>query len=130
MNWSGKQFARVTHGALGGTWPDYDVDDFVWLLSATSAHMVETKEAKKEGQAGRRVANHHAKILYGHFQAVWALPAHQLAAVARAFFAEERRFQAQAQPGGPGEAKWGAAAKVPRPRARAVLAALGVNAAR
>jgi hypothetical protein len=90
VNWSAKQFVRVTRGALsgffgnrsdnsssindnagGGVWPDFDVDDFIALLAVTSAHMVDSRAAKKSGQAGRRVANHHAKILYSHFAVVW-----------------------------------------------------------
>jgi len=119
VNWSAKQFVRVTRGALGTTMADYDVDDFVCLLALTSAHMVETKAAKKEGQAGRRVANHHAKILYSHFSVVWNLPPLQLQLIQRTFLAEEAAAR------GGGEEPL-----VPRTRVRGILATLGVNFAR
>jgi hypothetical protein len=122
VNWSAKQFVRVTRGALGYTAPDYDVDDFVSLLALTSAHMVDTKEAKKEGQAGRRVANHHAKILYSHFAVVWTLPPQQLALIQNTFLAAEER----ASGGGGGRHS----ALVPRATVRGILATLGVNFAR
>mmetsp|Transcript_33941 Transcript_33941/g.39910 ORF Transcript_33941/g.39910 Transcript_33941/m.39910 type:complete len:608 (-) Transcript_33941:66-1889(-) len=91
VNWSAKQFVRVTSGALGATLPDYDVDDFVTLLASTSAQMVQTKLEKKEGQPGRRVSNHHAKILYSHFSVIWGLPSTQILHIQRIFFEQEMK---------------------------------------
>ena len=135
VNWSAKQFVRVTRGALGQTAPDYDIDDFVGLLALTSAHMVDTKEAKKEGQTGRRVANHHAKILYSHFAVVWNLPPHQLALVQRAFLDADQQYLGSSsshssQRRGGGGYRNGGRALVPRSTVRGILATLGVNFAR
>jgi len=130
VNWSAKQFVRVTRGALGQTAPDYDIDDFVGLLALTSAHMVDTKEAKKEGQTGRRVANHHAKILYSHFAVVWNLPPHQLALIQRAFCDADEQNLGNQPPRGLRGNRTGGRALVPRSTVRGILATLGVNFAR
>jgi hypothetical protein len=148
VNWSAKQFVRVTRGALGACWPDFDMDDFVDLLTGTSAHMVESKQEKKSGQSGRRVANHHAKILYSHFSVVWDLPTPQLSLIQKAFLDEEQAaaatsyYDSNSNSGGGGSSSSSGSVGlgeggnlalrtlVPRTRVRQVLSVLGVNSAR
>jgi Ca2+-binding EF-hand superfamily protein len=145
VNWSAKQFVRVTTGALGATLPDYDVDDFVTLLASTSAVMVHSKLEKKEGQPGRRVSNHHAKILYSHFSVIWNLPTPQLLLIQRLFLEEELNAAVQIDvrnkmhASNPSSRRPSASrsrpeiherATVPRSSIRSILNKLGINYAR
>ena len=93
VNWSVKQFVRLARSAVcggrnSGVWPDFDLDDFVELLTATSDQDMASVEEAGVSKVGVSVANHHARILYGPFSVVWNLHPAQITLIQRTFFEE------------------------------------------